>query len=182
MKRRALLLDRDGVIIQLVDHGGMKAGAIFASEAKLAPGIWPAMTEASMRGYQLAIVTNQPCIARGLCSKADYAELMDWLNEQLCGLTVPTFACFHDDGQCSCRKPAPGLILSAATSIGVAIEDCWMIGDRHKDIQAAETAGCRSIYVESGQDGLPAPDGVLVAYDGAEAIYMAMAIDGRNDE
>lgn len=167
------------MILQLVDRGGTKAGALFESEAELVPGIWKAMVAASVSGYRLAIVTNQPGVARGDHTMADYEGLKSWLRQQLCGLDVPVFACLHDDGDgCSCRKPAPGLILRAAKAIGVAPADCWVIGDRHKDVQAAEAAGCRSIYVESGQDGLPAPEGALVACDGTEAIYMAMTIDG----
>jgi len=156
-------------------------GAIRAAEAELVPGIHRAMMFASSEGYELAIVTNQPCIARRECTLDEYNELVEYIGQLLSGLDVRVFACFHiDDDRCECRKPRPGLLLRAIEALRVEPHDCWMIGDRHSDMQAAAAAGCKGVYVIDGQDGLPAPSGVLVACRSPEAIYMAVDADWRS--
>jgi D-glycero-D-manno-heptose 1,7-bisphosphate phosphatase len=62
--------------------------------------------------------------------------------------------CFHDDRDgCACRKPAPGLILQAATDLGIDLEASFMVGDRWKDVEAGRRAGCRTVLIRDGGAG-----------------------------
>jgi D-glycero-D-manno-heptose 1,7-bisphosphate phosphatase len=54
---------------------------------------------------------------------------------------------------CDCRKPKPGMLLSAKTKHNIDMENSWMIGDKENDIQAAHNAGIRNtILVKSGHE------------------------------
>jgi D-glycero-D-manno-heptose 1,7-bisphosphate phosphatase len=59
--------------------------------------------------------------------------------------------CFHDDKDaCPCRKPAPGLLVSAAADLAIDLSHSYMVGDRWRDVEAGQRAGCTAIFVESG--------------------------------
>jgi D-glycero-D-manno-heptose 1,7-bisphosphate phosphatase len=60
-------------------------------------------------------------------------------------------ACWHDDADaCECRKPKPGLLLDAMRRRGARAADCFMIGDRWRDVEAGRRAGCRTIFIDHG--------------------------------
>ena len=60
------------------------------------------------------------------------------------------YTCFHDnDDLCSCRKPKPGMIFEGKNDYDLDLNDCWMIGDRAKDIEAGIAAGCRTIFLDN---------------------------------
>jgi len=57
--------------------------------------------------------------------------------------------CYHDDGDgCNCRKPRPGLLLEAATRLGIDLGRSYMIGDRWKDIACGAAGGCTTVFVD----------------------------------
>jgi D-glycero-D-manno-heptose 1,7-bisphosphate phosphatase len=59
--------------------------------------------------------------------------------------------CYHDDAdQCGCRKPKPGLLLTAAGEHGISLQDSYMVGDRWRDVEAGQRAGCRAVWIECG--------------------------------
>src|SRR5687768_15424347 len=66
--------------------------------------------------------------------------------------------CYHDDSDnCACRKPKPGLILSAAEKFGVDVKNSFMIGDRWRDVEAGQQAGCKTVWINRGyQERTPA--------------------------
>ena len=71
--------------------------------------------------------------------------------------------CPHDDADaCTCRKPRPGMLLGAAERLDLDLARSASVGDRWRDIEAAQRAGVRAIYVESHYDE-PAPVGAHVA-------------------
>lgn len=149
--KRALLLDRDGVINTEVNY------LYRIEDAQFISGIFPAMRCASEAGYQIIIITNQAGIARGLYTEQDYFRLMDWMAEQFRANGVRLadhFFCPHHpefSGDCDCRKPKPGMILQAAKRHDLDLSASILVGDKLSDLDAGRAAGVgRLILVRSG--------------------------------
>jgi D-glycero-D-manno-heptose 1,7-bisphosphate phosphatase len=94
-------------------------------------------------------------VARGTSSQ----ELVDSIHERLKSTLDldAIFTCFHDDADaCDCRKPKPGLLHRAAQDLGIDLPSSFMIGDRRRDVEAGNRAGCRTFLVDySYREGLP---------------------------
>lgn len=137
----AVLFDRDGTLIEDVPYNGdpsrvvPRAGALEALRALRAAGI------------PVAVISNQSGVARGLISERDVHAVHRRV-EELLGRFDRWLYCPHGPEQgCDCRKPAPGMVLRAARSLGVAPERCAVIGDIAADVQAASAAGARGVLV-----------------------------------
>ena len=143
---RAVFLDRDGVL----NRGVITDGAPFAPadlpEFQLMPRVLEALTDLKAAGFLLIVVTNQPDIARGRATRAGIDRIHAWMEEQLPLTAIRV--CFHDDvDECACRKPKPGLLISAAVDYEIQLGRSFMIGDRWRDIGAGRAAGCRTVLV-----------------------------------
>ncbi len=140
-KRKALFLDRDGVIN--VDHGYV--GRV--EDFEFVEGILELIREAESEGYLPIVVTNQSGIGRGYYSEADFekvtAHMLEKMREAGIGIgREQVFFCPHaPEEQCACRKPQPGMFLEAARRFDLDMPASWMIGDKATDIEAAEAAG-----------------------------------------
>lgn len=147
--KRAVFIDRDGVIFQPIPREGFQlpTAPFRASEAVLFDGLEDALTLLGRHGFFRILVTNQPDIAYGHLTESEWERIhgklshLDFDDE---------FVCFHrkEDG-CECRKPKPGMLLAAQKKWGIDIARSYMIGDTDKDIRAAKAAGCRSILVDA---------------------------------
>jgi D-glycero-D-manno-heptose 1,7-bisphosphate phosphatase len=147
--RRAVFLDRDGVINRAVVRGGRPYPPASADELEVLPGVGAALQPLKAAGYLLIVVTNQPDVARGLQSR----EGVEAIHARLASaLAIDAFrVCCHDDQDaCTCRKPKPGLILDAAREYHVDLAGSVMVGDRWRDIEAGEQAGCATVFVDYG--------------------------------
>jgi D-glycero-D-manno-heptose 1,7-bisphosphate phosphatase len=153
--RRAVFLDRDGVLIRALVREGRPFSALRPRELELLPGVEEACHKLREAGFVLVAVTNQPDIARGLAS-ADAVESLNASLSTHLGLD-DIVACPHDDAdRCDCRKPAPGMLISSARRFGVDLTRSYMVGDRWRDIEAGRRAGVTTIHVAAGYDE-PAP-------------------------
>jgi histidinol-phosphate phosphatase family protein len=150
----AVLLDRDGTLVVDVPYNGDP------ERVEPLPGARAALDRLRAAGVPLGVVSNQSGIARGLLTTA----VVDAVNarvEALLGPLEPWAVCPHGpDERCTCRKPAPGLVLQAARTLGVAPQRCVVIGDIGTDVQAAHAAGARAILVPTP---LTRPDEVAAA-------------------
>ena len=154
-RRRAVFLDRDGVINRAVVRDGRPYPPASAEEVELLPGVAVALRRLKDAGYLLVVVTNQPDVARGVRSRAEVEAIHARLAS---ALPIDEFrACYHDGDACTCRKPKPGLILAAAREHHVDLTASVMIGDRWRDIEAGRLAGCLTVFVECGYSE-PRPD------------------------
>lgn len=148
--RRAVFLDRDGVLNRLVERDGRAVAPRAFSEFTLLPGVSPAV-EALRRAALLAIVvTNQPEVARGGLEAAELWRMHDRLRREvrLDGI----YTCPHDDlDRCLCRKPKPGLLWRACRKWKIDLRDSFLVGDSWKDIAAGKAAGCATILVGAGR-------------------------------
>lgn len=136
-----MLLDRDGTLVVDVPYNGDP------DRVRAMPGAAEALARLRAAGIRTAMVTNQSGVARGLITR----EQVDAVNRrvaELVGPVGPVFVCPHDDhAGCGCRKPAPGLVLAAAEALGVAPEQCAVVGDIGSDLAAAKAAGARGVLV-----------------------------------
>jgi D-glycero-D-manno-heptose 1,7-bisphosphate phosphatase len=148
-RRRAVFLDRDGVINRAVVRDGRPYPPARVEELDVLPGVALALQRLKTAGYLLIVVTNQPDVARGTQSRA----VVEALHAQLAAvLPIDDFrACYHDDGDvCACRKPKPGLILDSARAHGVDLQASVMVGDRWRDVEAGQQAGCATVFLDHG--------------------------------
>lgn len=165
--RRALFLDRDGVIN--VDRGYVHT----KENTEWLPGIFDLCRVAIADGLLLVVVTNQAGIARGLYSESEFIAYTQWMHEEFSRNEAPllaTYFCPHHPVagigkylvHCQCRKPAPGMIVDAAERYGIILAKSSLIGNRGSDIEAGVAAGIgQSILLEDSYNKNFVEDGML---------------------
>jgi D-glycero-D-manno-heptose 1,7-bisphosphate phosphatase len=146
MRRSAIFLDRDGVLIRASVRDGVPHPPASLDEMEILPGVPQALQKLSAAGFLLVVVTNQPDVARGTQTRAAVEQMNDALRSALPLEAV--YVCYHDNADgCACRKPAPGLLLQAARELQINLASSFMIGDRWSDVVAGEKAGCRTLLI-----------------------------------
>jgi D-glycero-D-manno-heptose 1,7-bisphosphate phosphatase len=149
--RRAVFLDRDGVLVRALVSDGKPYAALRPEELELLPGVEEGCRRLREAGFVLVGVTNQPDIARGLVS-ADAVESLNASLRAHLGLD-DIVVCPHDDAdRCECRKPAPGMLTASARRFDLDLTRSYMVGDRWRDIEAGRRAGVTTIHVAAGYD------------------------------
>ena len=153
-KRRALFLDRDGVI----NHDSGYTHRI--EDFHFVDGIFDLCRAAQQAGYLIIVVTNQAGIGRGYYTEEDFQVLTTWMvgrfAEEGVTITDVLYCPFHPEhgiGRYKCesedRKPNPGMILRAAKLYNLDVGNSVMIGDKDTDMQAAESSGILNRYIYS---------------------------------
>jgi len=146
---RAIFLDRDGVLNRAVIREGKPFPPASAAELELLPGVAEALAALKAAGYLLLVATNQPDVAKGKQSREAVEAMHARLRAEL--PLDDIFVCYHGDADgCDCRKPAPGMLRQAAARYGIDLASSYMIGDRWRDVDAGNRAGCRSILIDYG--------------------------------
>jgi D-glycero-D-manno-heptose 1,7-bisphosphate phosphatase len=147
---KAAFVDRDGVINQKAPDGKYVTRW---EDFHFLPGVTKGINQLNRAGFQVIVVTNQRCVAKGLLSEIELRDLHRRMSEHLAreGAKIEAiYYCPHEvEPPCSCRKPAPGLLLEAARSRDLDLSFSWMIGDSDTDIQAGKSAGCRTARVSA---------------------------------
>lgn len=190
-RRRAVFLDRDGVINRNVfDPVTQEYGAPRTAEAfQLAPGAIPALAALQRAGFLLFLVSNQPDYAKGKCSLEDLAGVHRRFESELdaAGVVFTRFYyCYHHpkgivegfSGACNCRKPSPYFLFEARDAFSMSLESSWIIGDRSTDVECGQIAGVRTIRVEADHPGERREDGAkadFAAVDLAAAVRHILA-------
>ena len=147
--RRAVFLDRDGVINQAVMRHDAPCPPATVAETVLVEDADTALARLKQAGFLLLVVTNQPDVRRGATSREDVHKINEWLAARL--PLDGFFVCYHDDAdECNCRKPRPGLLLDAASKHQVDLANSFLIGDRWRDVDAGAAAGCRTVLIDHG--------------------------------
>jgi len=154
MTRRAVFLDRDGVINRAIIRARKPHPPSSLEELELLDGVPEALHALKVRGYCLVVVTNQPDVARGVTPLAVVNAINDRLRAILPIDAIMT--CLHDDeDKCACRKPQPGLLTQAVRDLLLDIRTSYMVGDRWSDVEAGRRAGCSTFFVDNGYDEPP---------------------------
>ncbi|NCX93930.1 MAG: HAD family hydrolase [Gammaproteobacteria bacterium] len=147
--RRAVFLDRDGVINRSLVKDGRPYAPIALIDFEILPGVVEALLQLRQAGYLNIVVTNQPDVKTGKQS----TEVLRLMHARLVSeLALDDIqVCPHsDEDGCSCRKPGPGMLIEAAGRHQIRLSESWMIGDRWRDIAAGQAAGCRCFFVDHG--------------------------------
>lgn len=155
--RPAVFIDKDGTLIDNVPYNVDPARIELACTA---PEALRLLHEA---GYTLVVVSNQSGVARGYFQESDLIAVESRLRELLAeaGVSLGGFyyCPHHPLGrvasyaiECECRKPAPGLIKSAASELGLDLSRSWLIGDILDDIEAGRRSGCRTVLIDNGNE------------------------------
>jgi len=144
--RRAVFLDRDGVINRAIVRDGKPYPPASLLELAILPGVHEALHNLHDANYLLIVVTNQPDVARGIAKREDVEVMNAFLASQL---PIDAFkSCYHDSGdKCSCRKPLPGALLQAAQEYNINLSKSFMVGDRWRDVEAGVSAGCKTFFI-----------------------------------
>lgn len=154
MARRAVFLDRDGVLNRGVMVEGRLHPPRAAEEVEILPGVAEACRDLARAGLVLIGVTNQPDVARGAQTREEVLRINDRLLRDLPLLEIRT--CFHDDADgCACRKPLPGLLLAAAREHDIDVRRSFMVGDRWTDVAAGAAAGCLTFLITAPYNERP---------------------------
>jgi D-glycero-D-manno-heptose 1,7-bisphosphate phosphatase len=182
MANRAVLLDRDGIIDELVyypEHG-VADSPFMPSQFVLVEGIGAALRELKAAGYKLVLVSNQPGMAKKNLTKPTFKRIQAKMRNLLAAQGVKLdgeYYCFHHpQGKvaryrvaCDCRKPKPGMLLKAAEELNLDLASSWMIGDSVTDVMAGSRAGCRTILVTN----LNSTVAKMISQSGVEPDFVA---------
>ena len=141
MLRKALFLDRDGVV-------NVEKHYVYRSEDfEFMGGIFELCLDYQRTGHEVVVITNQAGIARGLYSEDDFCRLTEWMSARFLDHGVRLAGIYHCPhhpdftGPCKCRKPAPGMILSARDGLGLDLAASTLLGDKQSDLEAGARAG-----------------------------------------
>jgi D-glycero-D-manno-heptose 1,7-bisphosphate phosphatase len=146
---RAVFLDRDGVINEATVRSGKSYPPSSIDELKILPGVEEALKKLKNAAFILIVVTNQPDVATGKTEKVVVDQINDFLMRNLTIDEIRT--CYHEDKDfCECRKPLAGSLFSAADKFQIDLSSSFMVGDRWKDIEAGQVAGCKTFYINYG--------------------------------
>lgn len=149
LARRAVFLDRDGVINRVILRDGNPCPPNSLAALEILPGVAEALERLKSAGFILIVVSNQPDVARGTTKR----EVVETIHAHLANaLPIDGFmVCYHDTpDDCSCRKPRPGMLFASARELDLDLAKSYMIGDRWRDIEAGRRAGCKTLFIDCG--------------------------------
>jgi D-glycero-D-manno-heptose 1,7-bisphosphate phosphatase len=182
-ERRAIFLDRDGVINRPLIRAGRPYPPRSLDEFEILPGVSAACQVFNELGFLLVVVTNQPDVGRGTVAREAVETIHAWLLQKLPIDRIMT--CFHAGSAwgdpCDCRKPRPGMLLRATAELKINLAKSFMIGDRWRDIDCGFNAGCRTIYIDWGYNEKLKQDPDFRALDLLGAAQMIEQLEQTND-
>ncbi|HEY7077494.1 MAG TPA: HAD-IIIA family hydrolase [Solirubrobacteraceae bacterium] len=161
----AVLFDRDGTLIADVPYNGDP------DRVEPLAGACEALERLRAAGVAVGMVSNQSGIGRGLLAHDDVRAVNRRVEELLGPLDVVEYCPHAPDDGCSCRKPAPGMVLAAAARLGVDPRRCVVVGDIGADVDAGRAAGARGVLVPNERTR---PEEVAAARERAASLTEAV--------
>ncbi len=159
--RAAVFLDRDGVLNELVADPltSTPESPLRVEDVGLIAGAAAAARTLAHAGFVLICTSNQPAAAKGRVSLeqllAVHERVVSLLAQEGVCLEASRLCLHHPEGvvpelsgRCTCRKPAPGMLLDAADALEIDLGSSWMVGDTDADVAAGRAAGCRTLLIE----------------------------------
>ncbi|MDB2324247.1 HAD-IIIA family hydrolase [Alphaproteobacteria bacterium] len=159
---RAVFLDRDGVINQAMVRDGKPYAPRKAENFIILPGVDDAIVRIRSLGFLVLVVTNQPDINN---KQVDPAEI-SVMHDRLAHLPIEKiYVCPHSQREgCLCRKPNPGMLFKARDEFNIDLSRSYMVGDRQSDVEASNSAGCTSIFIDKNYTETDLVDHDVVCY------------------
>ena len=146
--RRALFLDRDGILNELVFYESSSEWESPRNLDDLHMLDTGALQRFADADWMLFIITNQPSAAKGKTSREELQQVQDEILRRL-PMIARGYVCFHrSEDRCECRKPKPYFLHAAAREFDVDLAQSWMIGDQDSDLACGRAAGCRVALME----------------------------------
>ncbi len=155
---RALFLDRDGVLNELVyyESSGEWEAPRTVDDLVMIDGVAGPLRRFVDAGWLLVIVTNQPSYAKGKASKESLLEVQRNVIARLGAPIAGSYTCFHHPEAsvpemrvaCECRKPGTQSLRDAARELEIDLSQSWMAGDQDSDLACGRAAGCRVALIE----------------------------------
>lgn len=146
-RNRAIILDRDGVLIEDKDY------SYKIEDLEVLPGVIEGLKLLKTK-FLLFIVTNQSGIGRGFYTVDDFLKYNNYLLSLLGNEYIQiekTLYCPHlKEDNCECRKPNPKFLFDIRDNWDINLELSWMIGDHPSDIEFGINGGCRTVYMRTG--------------------------------
>jgi D-glycero-D-manno-heptose 1,7-bisphosphate phosphatase len=159
-KGRALFVDRDGVLNDLVYNEDEKqvTSPFSASQLRVFPYVAPAIKAIRELGFKVIVISNQPGVSKRQFTLAELERMNSKIRKELTngGTTLDgEYYCMHHPealirkyrAVCDCRKPKPGLLLRAAAENDIDLGASYFVGDALVDVEAGRRAGCKTILV-----------------------------------
>jgi D,D-heptose 1,7-bisphosphate phosphatase len=159
---KAIFFDKDGVLNEDI---GFSADI---TALKLYPETPDIIARFAGLGYKIFVITNQAIVAKGLETEAALKLFLEkfelFIKEKNpAALITKIYYCPHHPNatvkeykaDCTCRKPSPGMLLSAAKEFNIDLTSSFMVGDRLSDIIAGHLAGCKTVLIETGAHTAP---------------------------
>ena len=154
---KAVFIDKDGTLIEDVPYN------VDPERIEFTEGALDALSILKSLGYLLIVVSNQSGVARGYFQEKNLEAMKTKLQQMAsdAGIALDDFffCPHHPDGkiaeyaiECECRKPRPGMLLTAAAEYNIDLSRSWMIGDILNDVEAGNRAGCKTILINNGNE------------------------------
>ncbi|MEM8811186.1 MAG: HAD family hydrolase [Pseudomonadota bacterium] len=172
--KRAVFLDRDGVLNRAVVTDGRPYPPRSLADLEILPGVADALARFRSAGYLNIVATNQPDITTVKTTQAFVDAIHDHLRANLAIDAIYVCTCVEGP-DCPCYKPKPGMLLQAAEEWKVDCAQSFMVGDRWRDVGAGKAARCRTIFVDYNyQERRPdRPDHIVKSLEEAAPIILA---------
>jgi D-glycero-D-manno-heptose 1,7-bisphosphate phosphatase len=147
--RRAVFLDRDGVINRAIERDGFPYAPTSVGEFQIYPEVPAACAKLKAAGFLLIVATNQPDVGRGTMKQEVVESIHAEMRRQL---PIDRVEVCYDSGhgavESEFRKPRPGMLLRAARELEIDLAQSWMVGDRWRDIDCGRAAGCKTVLID----------------------------------
>ena len=146
-QNRAVFLDRDGTVTHAIIRDGKPYAPTTLGELHIVDDAVEACRRLKAAGFLLVIATNQPDVGRGTQPK----EVIEQMHARLLKkLPIDRIEVCYDAGDVPSefRKPAPGMLRRAALELGIDLKQSFMVGDRWRDIDCGQAAGCTTVLID----------------------------------
>lgn len=167
MLSRAVLLDRDGVLNELVYHRkeGTVSSPYSAKQLRVYPRAAETIKKIQELNYKAIVISNQPGVAKKQFSYAELQRMNNKIKQELRKKDVVLdgeYYCLHHPralikkykANCECRKPKPGMIFQAARDHHLNLKHSFVVGDSLIDVKAGKAAGCKTVLIGNLTDFL----------------------------
>lgn len=181
VKRRAVFLDRDGVINRSIVREGRPYPPADVKDFELYEDVAAGCARLAAAGYLLVVVTNQPDVGRGTQMRAAVDAMHRKMLEALPQI-ARVEVCWHAGAAwadpCDCRKPQPGMVLRAAKALNIDLTQSFLIGDRWRDVDCGHGAGCRTVFIDRDYSEAlkQSPDWIVQSF--GQAVEVILQADG----
>lgn len=160
--KKAVFLDRDGVINQLIFNTktGEYESPHFVDDLVIYPYVAKSLIELKSYGYMLFLISNQPSYAKGKTTFENIKAIHNEIHSCMVGNGIKFddyFYCYHHPNgtvpeytfECQCRKPKPFFLQEAGKKYGLDMARSWLIGDQDSDIFCGKAGGVRTILINN---------------------------------